>query len=150
MAATAAPSPAATASAAAAASPSPAVVRSLPTAAAATDGSGGRGITSNGGVTVSGGTVNAKGGSGKNGNGGDGILSFSACRHLRRYGQRPLAAAAAPSPAATASAAADHVAISGGTVNVQWRKRYQLAAASGIISNDIDAVGQPRADRQGR
>ena len=42
-----------------------------------TDGSGGRGITNNRGVTISsGGTVTAKGGSGEDGSGGRGISSF--------------------------------------------------------------------------
>ena len=74
------------------------------------DGSGGRGITSNGGVTVSGGTVNAKGGSGKNGNGGDGILSFNP------------------------------VAISGGTVKSNGGSGTN-SGGYGIISNDIDLSG---------
>ncbi len=138
MAATAAPSPAATASAAAAASPSPAVVRSLPTAAAAQTARGGRGITSNGGVTVSGGTVNAKGGSGKNGNGGDGILSFN-----------PVAISGGTVKSNGGSGtisggdgirSLDHVAISGGTVKSNGGSGTN-SGGYGIISNDIDLSG---------
>ena len=102
------------------------------------DGSGGRGITSNGGVTVSGGTVNAKGGSGKNGNGGDGILSFN-----------PVAISGGTVKSNGGSGtisggdgirSLDHVAISGGTVKSNGGSG-NLSGGNGIISYDIDLSG---------
>ena len=103
------------------------------------DGSGGRGITSNGGVTVSGGTVNAKGGSGKNGNGGDGIISFN-----------PVAISGGTVNANGGNSdysnggdgirSLDHVAISGGTVKSNGGSG-NLSGGNGIISNDIDLSG---------
>ena len=103
------------------------------------DGSGGRGITSNGGVTVSGGTVNAKGGSGKNGNGGDGIRSFN-----------PVAISGGTVNANGGNSdysnggdgirSLDHVAISGGTVKSNGGSG-NLSGGNGIISYDIDLSG---------
>ena len=99
---------------------------------------GGDGITSNGGVTVSGGTVNAKGGSGKNGNGGDGILSFN-----------PVAISGGTVKSNGGSGtisggdgirSLDHVAISGGTVKSNGGSG-NLSGGNGIISYDIDLSG---------
>ena len=75
------------------------------------DGSGGRGIYSIKSVTISGGTVTANGGDGKNGSGGSGIFSLG------------------------------RVAISGSTVNAAGGSSGSSNGGSGIYSSGIDLSG---------
>ena len=108
-----------------------------------TDGSGGRGISSFGGVTISsGGTVTATGGNstGSNGSGGDGIHSGS----TTISGGTVTADGGSGNFSGGNGIRSFDVAISGGTVNVAGGNGGNGSGSdvgNGIISNDIDLSG---------
>ena len=98
----------------------------------------GAGIISDGGVTISGGTVNAAGGDSKDGYGGDGIrsggvvtISGNTVNAAGGYGGKV---------GGYGICSFDRVAISGGTVNAAGGNGGKVGG-DGIYSNDIDLSG---------